>query len=165
MFFNGLMGAMGAIGLSLSTDKSYYQVGETPVYILQGGIPGSSIYWESFKNGKATGEFNAPYGDVIGPNGTVELPASQAFTDQDEGNWQKIALVVAPDGAQTRVQTSFRVGPKVTAPAPTQPGTTSGSFLEGSYNIVGFEIPKPLALVGGGLGVWWLLGQFGGRRR
>jgi hypothetical protein len=175
MFFNGLMGTvnqlsarrqMGAVTLALRTDKRNYLVGETPVYTLTAAIPGSKVYWSSFRNLEATGEFQADYGQTIGANGTAELTGG-AWTDDQVGNWEKTALVIAPDGAQSLAQVFFSVSPKVTAPAPgtNPPGTTYGSFLDGSYNILGFDIPKPLAIVGGGLGAWWLLGQFGGRRR
>lgn len=154
---------LGAIGLSLSTDKSSYRVGDTVVYVLQGGLPGARVAWSSFKNGQSTGEYQADYGQVIGANGTVELPASAAFTDLDKGSWQKIALVINSDGTTEQVQTSFNVSPATVAPPP---GSVNAStdFFSGSVTlpVIG-SVSKPVAIGGAALLAYFLLSGKGRR--
>jgi len=153
---------LAGISLTLGTDKRRYEVGEVPKYILQAGIPGSRVVWTSFKNGAATGEFNADYGSVIGANGTAEL-SGNAWTDADAGQWEKQALVIAPDGTQQLVQTFFTVSPKAatisSAPAP---ATGAASWLSGETDLFGATIPLPpvVTYVGGGLLAVWALKAF-----
>jgi len=147
------MNFLGEIVLSLGVDKRRYEVGEAPKYIVQAGIPGSNVYWTSFKNGIATGEQNADYGQVIGANGTAELVGGP-WTDADVGNWEKQALVVTPDGAQQQlVQTFFSVVPKATAAATTTPVPINSTpdWLAGDTTIFGAAIPLPPVVVFGGL--------------
>ena len=142
-------GFLGEILLSLGVDKRRYEVGDAPKYIVQAGIPGSKVLWTSFKNGAATGEFNADYGQVIGANGTAELTGG-AWTEADQGQWEKQALVIAPDGSQQLVQTFFSVSPKTTAAAtPTTPSTV-GSFWENPlFSIGDFDVTPPIAIAAG----------------
>lgn len=150
---------LGELSLTLGTDKRRYEVGEAPKYILQAGIPGSRVVWTSFKNGAATGEFNADYGSVIGANGTAEL-SGNAWTDADAGQWEKQALVIAPDGTQQLVQTFFTVSPKAAAsPSTPAPAASAASWLSGETDLFGTTIPLPpvVTYVGGGLLAVWAL--------
>lgn len=154
-----MFGFLGAIGLALFTDKRSYQVGDAPLYSLTGAIPGSRVAWSSFKNGQSTGEFQADYGQVIGANGTVELTGG-AFADADVGNWQKIALIINPDGTTEQAQSSFSVSPKMAAG---QASPMSGSgFFDGEVDlpVVG-AVPKIAALAGAGIGLYLLFGKKG----
>lgn len=142
---------LGEILLSLGVDKRRYEVGEAPKYIVQAGIPGSRVLWTSFKNGIATGEFNADYGQVVGANGTAELiggPWTDADAGQNGSQWEKQALVIAPDGSQQLVQTFFSVSPKAAGAAtPTVPSSAVGSFWENPlFSIGGFDITPPIAI-------------------
>lgn len=141
------MSFLGEILLSLGVDKRRYEVGEAPKYIVQAGISGSKVLWTSFKNGAATGEFNADYGQVIGANGTAELTGGP-WTEADKGNWEKQALVIAPDGSQQLVQTFFSVSPKAAGAAtPTTPSSAVGNFWENPlFSIGGFDITPPIAI-------------------
>ncbi|MDE2019807.1 MAG: hypothetical protein KGJ13_05695 [Patescibacteria group bacterium] len=143
----GFLGYLGAIGLSLTTDKSRYQTGDQPVYSIVGGVPGSQVAWTSYKNGQSTGEYNANYGQTIDANGTAQLTGG-AWTDAEAGNWQKQVLVIAPNGALSNAEVSFSVGPKATAINPIAPAG-GGGFLDGSITlpIVG-SVSKPVAYLG-----------------
>lgn len=156
---------LGEISLSLATDKRVYQVGDTPSYILQAGIPGSEVYWTSFKNGVWTGEDNAGYAQTIGANGTVELPAGGPWTDSDVGRWTKQARVIDPDGNTKLLQVSFDVVPAASSTAPSA-AAPSNDLFSGETSIFGTTIPLPPIVVygvGGYLG-WQILQSFGKRR-
>jgi len=157
---SSLLGFLGAIGLSLSTDKRSYQVSESPVYSIVGAVPGSIIAWTSYKNGQSTGEYQANYGQVVDANGTAQLTGG-AFTDADKGSWQKEAIVIAPDGTISNAAVSFSVSPASAAP-PVGNGSASSDIFSGSVTlpIIG-SISKPVALIGGAIGLWLLLGKKG----
>lgn len=134
-YSNSLMGFLGALGLSLSTDKSVYKVGESPVYRIVGAIPGSVIAWSSTKNGQQTGEYQSNYGATVDANGTAEIVGG-AWSDSDKGQWQKTAMILRADGNYdlSNVASFSVVAAPATAPVP--PGQTStGGFLDGSITI------------------------------
>jgi len=155
---------LGALSLSLSTDKRRYETGDAPKYILQAGLPGSRVLWTSFKNGAATGEFNADYSQTIGANGTAELLGG-AWLDADAGQWEKQALVIAPDGTQSLVQAFFTVSPKTTGTATPAPvvGNVPGLF-SGETDLFGVTIPLPPVVVYGGGGLLLYSMFFKGKR-
>lgn len=132
----------GAIAASLSVDKSYYTVGDQMTYIIQGAIPDSSIVWSSFKDGKSTGEYQSNYGQKVGANGTWE----ETVSVPDAGRWEKVALIIAPDGSQSVAQAFFQVVAKQ-EPSGGTPVSTGGSFLSGSVSLAGFQVPV-LLIVG-----------------
>jgi hypothetical protein len=140
-----MLGFLGAIGLSLTTDKHSYTVGESPVYSLIGAVPGSQIAWTSYKNGQATGEYNANYGQTVDANGTAQLTGG-AFTDADKGSWSKEVVIIAPDGSLSNAVVSFSVGAAVVTP-PVSPVGSSGDFFSGNVTlpIVG-TVSKPVAI-------------------
>lgn len=145
MYDYGLLGALGAIGLSLFTDKTTYLVGEKPIFSLVGAVPGSTIAWTSFKDGEPTGEYNATYGgQAIGANGTAELEGG-AWTEDQIGSWQKQVAVIAPDGTISPAQVFFNVRSAAAAPAPA-PASSASGFWSGSFTIGGARIPNLLAL-------------------
>lgn len=148
---------MGAIGMALAMDKSTYRVGDSPVYRVTGAIPGSQIVWSSWKNGQPTGEYQASYGDTVDANGTAEITGG-AFTDDDKGQWQKIALILKDDGSFDVSNTaSFSVVAASAAQPGTQPPVSSGSFLDGDVElpVIG-RVPKVGALIGAGIGLYLL---------
>lgn len=140
---------LGAITASLESNKSNYVVGDTPTYIIRAAIPGSRVLWTSFKNGEATGEYNADYGQVVGANGTVELVAGGPWTSAEVGTWQKQALIVAPDGGQNLAQTVFRVSEAAPAatPSPGQSPLPSNAdfWREPIFSLGDFEVTPVIA--------------------
>ncbi len=164
----GMLGALGAIAMTLEMDKKSYLVGEQPIYTLKAAIPGSRVLWASFKDGQPTGEYQADYSQVIDVNGTAQLTGG-AWTDAQVGRWEKQALVIAPDGGQSLAQVFFNVAAKVVPPTPsaTQPGATpaSGGLLSGNTYILGYTIPLPPLVVYGGSGLLAYSLLSGGRRR
>jgi hypothetical protein len=152
---------LGALGLTLTTDKRSYKTGEGITYSITGAIPGSTIAWTSYKNGQPTGELNVVYaGQVVDPNGTAQLSGG-AWTDADAGSWIKQAIVIAPDGSQSNAEVSFSVSPAVVAP---QPGSVpvSSDFFSGNVTlpVIG-SVSKPVA-IGGAAILAFLL--FSGKR-
>ncbi len=150
-----LLGALGVIGLALSTDKSSYLVGEKPLYTVTAAIPGSAVTWSSYKDEVATAEHNVDYGHVISPNGTAELEGG-AWTESDVGRWQKEVIVTAPDGTMSRAEAFF----VVRSSAPVAPGTTpapSTGILDQQIDLplVG-RVPLVGALAAGGLAIYLL---------
>lgn len=154
-----LLGFLGIIGLSLSTDKNSYAVGDAPIYRVEAAVPGSRIAWTSYKNGQTTGEYQADYGQAVGANGTAELTGG-AWADADIGNWTKEAIVIAPDGKISNATISFSVHAKATTPAsPTNPA--GAGLFDGTVNlpIVG-NISKPVAILGA-VGLFFFLSKRG----
>jgi len=148
---------MGAIGLSLTTDKSAYRVGESPIYRITGAIPGSVIAWSSTKNNQQTGEYQASYGDIVDANGTAEITGG-AWTADNIGQWTKTAMILKDDGSY---DLSNPIAFSVIAASAAQPGTnppiSSGSFLDGDIElpVIG-SVPKVGALIGAGALVYFL---------
>lgn len=138
----------GAINASLETNKINYVVGDTPTYIIRAAIPGSRVLWTSFKNGEATGEYNADYDQVVGANGTVELVAGGPWTAAEVGTWQKQALIIDPNGGQALVQAVFRVSEAtpVSTPPPTSPIAQGADFWrEPIFSVGDFEVTPVIA--------------------
>lgn len=94
----GLDALMGALGVTLSTDKSVYKVGEKPTYRISGGVPGGGVAWTSFRNGQPTGEFQADYGQDLTASGTLTIEGGP-WSASDVGDWQKQILIVPVDYA------------------------------------------------------------------
>lgn len=148
---------MGAIGLSLATDKTVYKVGESPIYRITGAIPGSVIAWSSTKNNQQTGEYQASYGDIVDANGTAEITGG-AWTADDIGQWTKTAMILKDDGSY---DLSNPIAFSVIAASAAQPGTNqptvSSGFLDGDIElpVVG-SVPKIGALIGAGVLAYFL---------
>lgn len=147
---------LGAINTTLETNKPFYTVGETPTYIIRAAIPGSKVYWTSFKNNEATGEYMADYGHVVGANGTVELVAGGPWTSAEVGTWQKQALVIDPNNNQTLVQAMFRVSEAAPAATTTPPPSSqSGNEILDALNAPLFQLGNfdvtPLRAIGAAL--------------
>ena len=142
------LGELGAVSLSMSTDKSFYKVGDKPVYTIIGAKPGSKIYWTSFKDGRHTGEENAWYGQTVDANGTAQLEGG-AFAEADAGRWQKQLLIIDPDDTHTLAEVFFTVQSAAAAtptPTPTPqplPASSGGAldFLTNTFSIGGIDIP------------------------
>lgn len=152
------MFGLGILQLGLTTDKRSYQVGDTPSYTLQHAEPGSMIYWTSFKDGLPTGENRQYYDQVVGPLGAVELSGG-TWLETDVGQWQKIAYVVAPGGAESLAQVFFTVSPKTTATVPTQPAATA--WYQETVDIFGQPVNKGIAA---GVGALLVLYAFSKRK-
>src|SRR4030067_3217028 len=70
----GLDALMGALGVTISMDKTIYRPGERPTYRISGGVPRGRVAWTSFRNGVNTGEFQADYpGDDSYRAGTLSV--------------------------------------------------------------------------------------------
>lgn len=153
-----MLGALGAITATLSTDKRVYRVGEKPMHTIVGGVPGAAILWTSFKDGHNT-EFQTSLNQVIGVNGTVEIEGP-AFTQSDLGAWQRQVLMIdQTDGSPELAQTSYVVT-AVSAPTPTPTPAPSGNLLDQKVTILGMEIPT-VALIAVGIGALFV---FGGKK-
>jgi len=158
---------LGALLLTLKTDKQNYLVGDAPIYTLQNAQPGSLVKWTSFKDGEATGEYEENYGGTIGSVGGAELTGG-AFTDKELGRWQKIAVVYAPDGSKTTASTYFNVLPVASSQPVTQPANQE-NWLSGSFEFdVGTEhvsVNRGVGLLIGGFVGWMLFSTLKTKRR
>lgn len=149
----GLGFLSGPLPLSLAIDSPHQVVGGKATYRLQGAPPGATLAWSSYKDGKATGEFNAAYaGQAVEANGTLEL-TSEAWRPEDAGVWRKIVAVL---GANGQVVASAIVEFVVQGAAPANPSQPyaqpSGSAL---FYLGDFAVTPGLAL--GGLALLYLL--------
>jgi hypothetical protein len=156
------LGAVTPLPLSVSVPP-VQRVGETAIYRISGAPPGSVIYWTSYKDGAHTGELRDTYGDTIAPNGTAEVTAGSAWTEDNIGEWIKEFEVVDGDGKHYLGVVHFQVIPA----AATGSGggfVPSSSFLDdelfalGSFSVTG----KTALLI---VGAYFLYNQFGGARR
>jgi hypothetical protein len=144
-----LEGLMGAITFTM--DKPAYAIGEFPTYRITGAPPGAIIAWTSFKDGAATGEYQADYGHRIGSDGSWSATAVQPWAATDAGLWQKQAVVISsrnsPNDTIETAQYFFSVG----APAGVEPAPGGGdSLFDSSINLFGAQIPViGLIAVGG----------------
>lgn len=148
MNFNGLGFLSAALPLSLSINTTNQVVGGKPTFTVIGAPPGATVYWSSYKDGKATAEYNSSYGQIVESNGTAELEGG-AWIDSDVGVWTKEVLIQSPDGTNNRAIVQFRVSPApATAPAPTP--TASGNFLSDPLFYLGdFPVTPVVAGIGG----------------
>lgn len=174
-------------GLSFSMDKQSYLVGQKPIYRISGAVPGSQIAWTSYKDGVATGEYQAFYGDYVDQDGNATIVAVQPWDTSHIGSWEKHAIIIPPtwpNGTLENGRFEFTVAgvgtPDVTpiptptptpTPSPIPPLETSGGgiseIFEGTVELplVG-EVPKVALIAGGALLVFALAsGGDGGRRR
>lgn len=174
------MSMLGALaGLQLSMDKSSYRVGEKPLYQISGAPAGAQIAWTSYKNGEATGEYQAFYGQYTDQYGNAQIAAVQPWGAENVGSWRKDVIVIPKDypasplGNDTVTFTVLPAG-AVGASTGTGTGATSaggsdsgiGSIFSGDVEVFGTQIPK-IALIGGGLVALFLVaggGSGGGRR-
>lgn len=156
---------LGILSLSLAVDKPSYLVGESPTYTLQNAVPGSIVKWTSFKNEQPTGEYEEVYeGGVIGTYGGAELMGG-AWTDDQVGNWQKIATVIAPDGSRQTAQVKFTVNKLATTATPVVQQPTN--WFAGTFDI---PLGQQTISINRGLGLGilvfgvWGLSSLGKRR-
>lgn len=89
-----MLGALA--GLSFSMDKQNYIVGQRPIYRISGAVPGSQIAWTSYKDGVATGEYQAFYGDYVDNEGNATITAVQPWDASHVGTWEKHAIIIPP---------------------------------------------------------------------
>jgi len=143
-----MFGLGDALPLSLTIDTPYQVVGGAPKFTLIGAPPGATILWSSYKDGVATAEFNASYGQAVEANGTSRLDGG-AWTDADIGTWTKEVLIQSPDGTNNRAMVQFRVS---AAPSSTSGGTVPqpvGSFWENPlFSIGDFQVTPAVAGIG-----------------
>lgn len=134
--------------LQLTINSQIQRVGEAPVFTLIGAPPGATVLWSSYKDGVATAEFNAGYGQHVESNGTAKLTGGN-WTTADEGVWTKEVLVQDASGQNYRGMIQFRVVPatnSAASPVPT-PTPASGDWLHQSlFSIGDFEVTP---IVGG----------------
>lgn len=149
----GLRGLNGALPLSLTIDTPYQVVGGKPKFTLVGAQPGATIFWSSYKDNKATGEFNASYGQVVEANGTVELEGG-AWVAGDVGRWMKEVLIQSSDGTNNRAMVQFVVEEPAPAGGTTPPPSSSvADFLKQGFQLGGVTIPYWIPI---GLGAYFV---------
>jgi hypothetical protein len=166
----GLDCLMGVLGVSISTDKTVYKVGERPTYRISGGVPRGHIAWSSFKNGVSTGEFQADYpGEDLNDAGSLTIQGGP-WSAGDVGDWQKQILIVPEDyagdyGTLGTAQVEFTVGSSASASGPVKAATAVGKT--GGF----FDSKLTLPLVGdvpviavAGIGILSLLLFTGGSK-
>lgn len=148
MNFNGLGFLSAALPLSLSINSTNQVVGGKPVFTVIGAPPGATVFWSSYKDNKATGEYNSGYGQVVESNGTAELEGG-AWTESDIGIWTKEVLIQAPDGTNNRAMVQFRVSAAPAAPGNPAP-SPAGNFLSDPLFYLGdFPVTPVVAGIGG----------------
>jgi len=150
-----LLGGLGA--LTLATDKRAYTIGETPTYIIQGGLPDAEIAWTSFRNNTATGEYQAAYGQTLDAEGKAAIRAAQPWSEEAAGFWQKQVIVLDPNqpwNPQT-AQVFFTVSKAdQSAPAPDAPAGEEPGFLDQTVDVGGTSIPIIAVLTLGGVALF-----------
>lgn len=140
-----------ALPISLSIDSPTQIVGKQPTYRITNASPGAQVYWSSEKDGKATGELRAAYGNVIEANGSLEITGGNWRTD-DVGNWRKEIEIANPDGSVSTASVYFQVIPQQATVAPVI-NTGSDFFSNPLFYLGDFAItPKVIGL--GVLGIW-----------
>lgn len=138
------MNLLGLLGMvELATDKGSYLVGETPTYLIRGGLPNAAIAWSSFRNGVATGEYQAFYDQRLDAQGNATIQAGGPWTDEYVGNWQKQIIIIDPDNPNNpqSAQTFFTISRAGEQPV----GSDGQGFFEQTF--MGIPI---VALIGGG---------------
>lgn len=153
MMAGGLRGLAGPSVL-LQTDKQSYLVGEKPTYAISGGAPGAAIAWTSFKDGVATGEYQAYYGQSLDAEGKAVLVTDTPWGDEHIGLWQKQVIVLNPDGSQSLGQAFFTVAKTAGAPEPA--GAEPGLF-DRKIQLFGVQIPLVGVVAVGGLAAFLFL--------
>jgi hypothetical protein len=138
-----------ALPLQLTIDTPYQVVGGSPKFTLIGAPPGATILWSSYKDGAATAEFNAGYGQLVEANGTAQLSGG-AWTEADKGTWVKEVLIQSPDGTNNRAMVQFRVSTASTPTTPTTPAAQPASdfWTNPLFSIGDFEVTPAIAGVG-----------------
>jgi len=168
----GLDALMGALGVTISMDKTIYRPGEHPTYRISGGVPRGRVAWTSFRNGVNTGEFQADYpGDDLNDAGTLIIQGG-AFTASDIGDWEKQILIVPEDYAGdystlATGQVFFTVSAAGATATPVTPGATGGtatpakstSFLDAKVTLPGLGAVPVVAVAGVGLALVLLMGK------
>jgi hypothetical protein len=146
-----MFGLGEAVPLQLTIDTPYQTVAGTPRFTLIGAPPGATILWSSYKDGVATAEFNASYGQLVEANGTARLDGGP-WTAADVGNWTKEVLIQSPDGTNNRAMVQFRVSAASVPAASGTVGTAQqpvGSFWENPlFSIGDFEVTPAVAGIG-----------------
>jgi hypothetical protein len=143
------LSGLGAIGdLLLSMNKSVYQVGEKPIYLVTGAPPNAQIAWSSYRDGVETGEVNATYGHITDAEGKGQFEGG-AFTEAQIGTWQK-QIVTVP--GYFSAQAFFQVVPAGSSAV----DNAAGGLFGGSVNLFGFQIPTLALVAGAGIGLFVL---------
>lgn len=176
-----MLGALA--GLSFSVDRSAYAVGDKPVYRITGAAPGGKIAWTSYRDGQATGEYQASYGQYVDEAGNATLQAGQPWDASHLGQWQKHVIIIPPEwpsGSLENAQVSFSVGEvAANSPTPTPTPRPDGrpvepspvddgisDFFSGTINLPVVGKVPTVAVVAGGALLFFALssGSSGGRR-
>ena len=147
----GWLGAT-ALPIGLSIDSGTQIVGKQPTYRIVNATPGAQVLWSSKKNGTATGEVRASYGDTIQGNGSLEI-AGGNWRDDDIGTWIKEIEIQNPDGTIQQAYVMFQVvAPASVNQAPVL-NTNSGFFSQPLTYIGDFAITPTTALLA--IGAIW----------
>src|SRR5262245_23469442 len=107
----GTVTLVGSGATTLATDRTVYEVGQSPVYTVT-GKPNSPIFWSSWKDGVSTGEVDAHYGQITDANGNwtgaggpwQPGDVSSNFVKQAkvDGKTAHVQLEILPAGSLTR---------------------------------------------------------------
>lgn len=146
----------GALPIGLSIDSTTQIVGKQPTYRIVNASPGAQVYWSSEKDGNATGELRAAYGQTIEANGSLEITGGN-WRQEDEGRWRKAVEIPNPDGTVSEASVYFQVLPAQAA-APIPVVNTGSSFFQTPLTYIGDFAITPLT-VGWALGGVWLAKQ------
>lgn len=179
-----LLGGLSDLGdLTLQMDKSRYLVGEKPLYRVMGGPAGAQLAWTSYKDGKATGEYQAFYHQYTDAYGNATIAADQAWDPSHVGIWRKDVIVIPknyPNEPLQNASVSFTVAP-IPTEVPINYGNSSSSnsgskagdsitnFFQGDIElpVVG-SVPKMALFAVGGIVLVVALtsgGESGSRRK
>lgn len=138
-----LLSGLSDLGdLTLQMDKARYLVGEKPLYRVMGGPAGAQLAWTSYKDGKATGEYQAFYHQYTDSYGNATIAADQAWDPSHVGIWRKDVIVIPknyPNEPLQNASVSFTVAP-IPTEVPVDYANSSGSSSTGSGSSVGDSI-------------------------
>lgn len=152
----GLGSLAGPLPIAMTIDTPRQRVGQVPIYRIQGAPPGADIIWTSFKNGTATGEVRAAYGDKVEANGTAELKGGP-WTADHVGEWLKQIEVADVQGNSYLGIVRFIVEPDVAAAQPGAPiyaPQAGGGFLDTELFALGTFSVTPGTLLGVAVAVY-----------
>lgn len=142
-----LSGGLAApLPITLRINSPYQLVGGKATYTVIGAPPNAEIYWSSYKNGVATGELNASYGQKIEPNGTAQIE-SGAWTSDQVGDWIKEILIKDSTGNLYTAMVAFSV--RSATDTAESVSSRTPDLLSAGIDLGGFNIPLWAIVVSG----------------
>jgi hypothetical protein len=115
--------------INVTSDRSNYLTGESPVYTVTGADPGTPILWSRWKNGTPV-ETNADHGQVTDGNGGWS-GAGAAWTPADAGFWTTQVRIGSSTGT-----VNSTVNPTLSSQPPTTAKDALGvTHVAGDYRL------------------------------